>query len=719
MAGRDRSIDEFIPEAQEVVEAFSRSLTALEKQMKAGEIDPDVINAAFRAVHSLKGMAGIFGADAVSQTSHVLEAALDRVRLGKATLSPEVLDDLFAAVDAFSRQLAAYAAGEREVPVPANLLDRLGKIGEGGEKDDEAAFLPGLDPSVLGVLTEYEEHRLRENVRLGRRILRVHARFALADLDVGIETLKGELKAFGEVVTYLPSMDEAEPDRIALDILLGTKCSLSEVAEAVANDFVTVHAVGGQDEGAVDEAARGGKVAPVPSNPPAPAASSRSGTPAVKPPPTTFDAAAEDVAGDDVGVRSLSQTVRVDLRRLDALMNLVGELGVVQASLDDIVAKSEHMIAGELVRNLRLQVRTMERKLSMLQQAILDVRMVPIGNIFDKLGRVVRKIARETEKDVRLVVAGGDTELDKLIAEEISSPLVHMVRNCIDHGIEPPSERVAAGKPAVGRIDLRAFPKGNRVVIEVEDDGRGMDWHVLVERAVARGLIEPAEAMDLSPSAALDLIFLPGFSTRDETTDVSGRGVGMDVVKTNVTNLSGMIDAQTEPGKGTKFAVTLPVSLAIIQALVVDVAGETFCLPLSSVLEATLITEEDILTVEGQEVITMHGRTLPLLHLSRLFDLPGAELGFVDPSQIHVVVIGVAQHRVGLVVDMLRGQQDVVVKPLGRALRRVVGVAGATELGANRTVLLLDVAALVQDALREVTRGTRLRSGAREEGFRG
>jgi len=659
----------------------------------------------------------------VSQTSHVLEAALDRVRLGKAKLSPEVLDDLFAAVDAFARQLAAYAAGEREVPIPADLLDRLGKLGDGGGEDDETAFLPGLDPSVLGVLTEYEEHRLRENVRLGRRILRVHARFALADLDVGIEALKGELKAFGEVVTYLPSMDEAEPDRIALDILLGTKCSLSEVAEAVANDFVTVHALEGQEDGTAAPSGEPGENAvPAPGPPPAASAHeapARPGPPAVKAPVPVFDATAEDGAGDDVGVRSLSQTVRVDLRRLDALMNLVGELGVVQASLDDIVAEFEPAITGELARNLRLQVRTMERKLSMLQQAILDVRMVPIGNIFDKLGRVVRKIARETDKDVRLVVAGADTELDKLIAEEISSPLVHMVRNCIDHGIEPPSERVAAGKPAVGRIDLRAFPKGNRVVIEVEDDGRGMDWHVLVERAVARGLIEPAEAMELSPSAALDLIFLPGFSTRDETTDVSGRGVGMDVVKTNVTNLSGMIDVQTEPGKGTKFSVTLPVSLAIIQALVVDVAGETFCLPLSSVLEATLITEEDILTVEGQEVITMHGRTLPLLHLSRLFDLPGAELGFVDPTQIHVVVIGVAQHRVGLVVDMLRGQQDVVVKPLGRALRRVVGVAGATELGANRTVLLLDVAALVQDALREVARSTRPRMGTLEERTRG
>ncbi|RMG94798.1 MAG: chemotaxis protein CheA [Deltaproteobacteria bacterium] len=726
MADRDRNIEEFLSEAQEVVESFSRCLETLDRQLREGEVDPDVVNSAFRAVHSLKGTAGIFGADAISQTSHVLESVLDRIRLGKAQLSPDVLDDLFAAVDVFSSQLEAYAAGKRDVAPPSDFLERLSSLAGASEAPAEDASLAGLDPSVLGVLTEYEEHRLRENVRMGRTIFRVHALFDLAELDKGIETLKQKLKNFGEVITYLPSMDDTAPDRIALDVLVGSKCTLAEIAAAVAGEDVEVHRTGeetGAQAVATEGADQGGASVPSPKIPSGTLqpAMEHVATPAIAPSPSAGaeddakDSATDD-AGDEVGLRSLSQTVRVDLRRLDALMNLVGELRVVHASVGGVLDEAHADIPSDVLRDLGLQLRTMERKLSMLQQAILDIRMVPIGHIFDKLGRVVRKISRETDKDVRLVVSGGDTELDKLIAEEISAPLVHMVRNCIDHGIESPTERVAAGKPAVGRIDLRAFPKGNRVVIEVEDDGRGMDWRAIRDRAVERGLIPPHEAEGLSPAAALELVFLPGFTTRDTTSTVSGRGVGMDVVKTNVTNLSGIIDVSTEPGRGTKFAITLPVSLAIIQALVVEAVGHTFCLPLSSVLEAALISESEILTVEGHEVVTMHGKTLPLLHLARLFELPGADRGYLDPEQIHVVVIGVAQHRVGLVVDFLRGQQDVVVKPLGRALRGVPGVAGATELGANRTVLLLDVASLVQGALRDAARALYRPAGTYEGG---
>ncbi|MBL4683639.1 MAG: chemotaxis protein CheA [Nannocystaceae bacterium] len=395
----------------------------------------------------------------------------------------------------------------------------------------------------------------------------------------------------------------------------------------------------------------------------------------------------------------MSRTVRVDLDRLDRLMNLVGELGVIHASLGVTATQlRERDGSNELSRDLQLHLRSMSRKLSVLQQGLLDVRMVPLGQVFDKLARVVRKLGREAGKDIRLSIAGSQTELDKLIVEELSDPLMHMIRNCIDHGIEPREERIEQGKPAAGRIDLRAFQKGNRVVIEVEDDGRGMDWRQIRDTAVRRGLMTSEETREMTMSEVLDFIFRPGFTTRDHATELSGRGVGMDIVKTNITRLSGMIDVDTGPGRGTKFAITLPVTLAIIQALVIDCASQTFCIPLNSVLESIMIRRDDIATVEGHEVISLRGRTLPLLHLSRLFELQ-EEPGRADPQRIYVVIVGLAQHRVGLLVDELVGQHDVVIKPLGAALRDVPGIAGATELGANRTVLLLDVATLVDEAL--------------------
>jgi len=291
--------------------------------------------------------------------------------------------------------------------------------------------------------------------------------------------------------------------------------------------------------------------------------------------------------------------------------------------------------------------------------------------------------------------------LDKLIVEELSDPLMHMIRNCIDHGIEPSTERVALGKPPAGRIELRAFQKGNRVVIEVEDDGRGMDWARIRDVGLRRGAITPEEASSMTPSEAVNMIFAPGFSTRETANEVSGRGVGMDVVKTNIAKLSGMIDVSTDIGRGTRFSITLPVTLAIIQALVIQSAGHTFCIPLNSVLESIMVETREISTIEGHEVIILNKKTLPLLHLSRLFALRPLSKTYRDPHRVYVVVVGLAQHRVGLVVDELLGQQDVVIKPLGSAVRNVPGIAGATELGANRTVLLLDVGRLVDEGVRQ------------------
>jgi len=714
MSEHGRSSNEFLSEAQEVIEAFSRNLLELDSQQRVGEHDPDLLNAAFRAVHSLKGLAALFGATQITSLSHTLESTLDSLRLGKLGLTQQTLDVLFASVEMFQRLLADFGDGGADEVDIAPVLARIAALSDGGAAAADSTDLAGLDESILGVLTEYEEHRLRENVRLGRRLFRVHASFDLLAIDVGIEALKGKLKEYGEVITYLPSADGSAEDRIDLDILVGSDCALATIVGGVEEGGVTVHeiartrAVAAQapvaqeeDSGHAEPARRGGR-----------APTGSGSAEAVAPPQRGVSVEAElddDYAADvghgliepneSVSLRSVSQTVRVELSRLDRLMNLVGELGVVQANLG-VTADAMRATDGtsDLLRDMIGHLRTMSRKLSFLQQGLLDVRMVPLGQVFDKLARVVRKLGREAGKDIRLSISGAQTEIDKLIVEELSDPLMHMIRNCIDHGIEPREERIDQGKPAAGRIDLRAFQRGNRVVIEVEDDGRGIDWRHIRDAAVRRGVATAVETRDMTTSEVLDFIFRPGFTTRDHATELSGRGVGMDVVKTNIGRLSGMIDVDTAPGRGTRFEITLPVTLAIIQALVVDSAGETFCIPLNSVLESIMIRQADIVTVEGHEVISLRGKTLPLLHLSRLFGTR-AEHEYPDAQRIYVVIIGLAQHRVGLLVDELAGQQDVVIKPLGTALRSVPGIAGATELGADRTVLLLDVAALVDEAL--------------------
>ncbi|MBL9106119.1 MAG: chemotaxis protein CheA [Myxococcales bacterium] len=755
MSSVDQNAAEFIAEAQEVIETFSRTLLELEAQSRTGSTDPDLLNAAFRAIHSLKGLAGLFGALAIGNLSHTLENTLDGLRLGKLSLSRTVLDVLFEAIEVFGRLLMPQDhGGEASVDIEP-ILGRLRALTDQAAPDGPQDSLEWVGEAILGVLTEYEEHRLRENIRSGRNLYRVHAKFDILAIDVGIEQLKDKMKAYGEVITYLPSADGSSDDAIELDILLGSKGSFTEISTALGVGDVTVHRLS-PNEGpaaarasdkpgaghfapstppprpAAPEPVRPGRPLEAPrSEPPRPvepratpaqessrpypaapirpfidpAMSTPSAGATPTPSPTiapSEDSAHEPISSAETSLKSLSQTVRVDLRRLDLLMNLVGELGLVQNNLAGVLDTLRELDrSADVARGLQVQIRDMTRKLALLQQGILDVRMVPIGQVFDKLARVVRKLSRDLDKDIRLIISGAETVLDKLIVEELSDPLMHMIRNCIDHGIETSAERVAQGKLAAGRIELRAFQKGNRVVIEVEDDGRGMDWRRIRDIGVRRGLVAPEEAGSMTEPEAVNLIFAPGFSTRDTATELSGRGVGMDIVKTNIAKLSGMIDVTTDVGRGTKFSITLPVTLAIIQALVIQSAGHTFCIPLNSVLESIMVETREIGSIEGHDVITLRGKTLPLLQLSRLFGLRPLSKSYRDPTRVYVVVVGLAQHRVGLVVDELLGQQDVVIKPLGSAVRNVPGIAGATELGANRTVLLLDVGRIVDEGVRQ------------------
>jgi two-component system chemotaxis sensor kinase CheA len=380
------------------------------------------------------------------------------------------------------------------------------------------------------------------------------------------------------------------------------------------------------------------------------------------------------------------------------LMNIVGELAIVRgvvARLSERVRLDPEL--KELAPELHRLHRSFDRHLAQMQNGILEVRMVPLGQVFDKLARIVRQISREHDKQVNLVITGAETEIDKLIVEELSDPLMHMIRNAIDHGIEPVEQRKDVGKPAAGTIALNAYQKGNHVMIEVEDDGRGIDEQALVTKAVSTGKLKGDEVGELTREEVLGLIFLPGLSTREAADDVSGRGVGMDIVKTNIGKLGGVIDVHSEAGIGTKMTITLPITLAIVAALMVRAGGQIFALPLATVSEALSFEEAAVRSLDGREVITLRGATLPLCRLDRLLVLsrPANE----TQRRRFVVVGSVGSRRLGIVVDHLYGQQDIVIKPLGRSLSAVRGFAGATELGDQRVGLVLDAAAIIEEVL--------------------
>jgi two-component system, chemotaxis family, sensor kinase CheA len=386
----------------------------------------------------------------------------------------------------------------------------------------------------------------------------------------------------------------------------------------------------------------------------------------------------------------IDKTVRIDVERLDELMNLVGELVLGRNRLTQIVSGIVERFEGEsLARELMDTIAQVDYLTSELQAVVMRARMMPIAKVFSKFPRIVRDLSRDLNKEVELLIYGEETEVDKSVIESIHDPLVHLIRNAIDHGIETPQERKAVGKPEKGKVILRAEHEGNFIVITVEDDGRGIDPERVRRKAVEKKIITEQEASSISDRDALNLIFLPGFSTASKVTNISGRGVGLDVVKANITKLNGMIDVQSTLGQGTKFILKLPLTLAIIQGLLVDVCGEIFIIPLSSVIEVVRIPRSQVHSIKGREIIRLRDSVLPLVRLANIFNL-SSNGDFKE--NLYVVVVGLAEKKLGIVVDGLVGQKEVVIKSLGSYLNNVRGIAGATILGDGTVRMIVDVA---------------------------
>ncbi|HYO53624.1 chemotaxis protein CheA [Archangium sp.] len=756
-----KALAEFVAEGTEILEALGKDLLVLDQQ-RGTDPDPELVNGIFRAAHSLKGLSALFGQERIAKLAHQSEDLLDRLRLGKLSLDDRVLDTLIESLDVFQALLVETSREESSDALSGRVTElgsRLANLGVvSAAVDEDPLERLELDAQVRAVFTEYEEHRLRENVRRGVALYRIRAAFDLSDFDTGLAELNSRLKPLGEVVSTLPSSEPGGASGIAFDLIFGAKVPDAEleaklqgtpaqlfplgvrpatpgaqvpaapvsVAQSVAQvvrPSTPAEAPAAPRKARKKRAPKGSGAEPAGSTGKAPAL--RAVEPASPEKPTREEMAPRgesplrsEMAGPPVrtltdepvasrgprmeneSARSLTQTVRVDISRLDALMNTVGELLLIKANLQRMVESarqqegsvtlSHKMWGQELAR----ETRQLERKLDALQQGLLEARMVPVGQVFDRLARLVRRIARDAGKEIDFVIGGGDVELDKLIVEELSDPLMHIIRNAIDHGAESPEVRQAAGKSRRARVSLRAEQKGNHVVIEVSDDGAGIDEVGVRDMALRKGLITEAQAREMSRRELLNLIFLPGFSTARSVSELSGRGVGLDVVKNNIGNLSGIIDVWSERGRGTAFHLTLPVTLAIIRALVVGVSGRTYAVPLNSVLEILSVKPSEIRTVERREVLDVRGTTLPLMRLARQFGHPERQ-----NDRHFVVVAGLAQERLGIAVDELQGQQDIVVKSLGGRLQGVRGISGAADLANRRTVLVLDVGALLEEGM--------------------
>jgi len=663
---------EFVSEAEEILERMREDYADLDDQRAAGgEVEPDLINRLFRSAHSLKALAGMFGLESLQDLAHHLEDILDGLRLGRVSMESPCIVLIDEAIHVFANLLESVGDPDALAAFNEPVEDLASRIAASAKQPNaEADALQSLDiePALLRALTEYEEHRLRENIQRGRHIMLVGSTFEIMSFDEGLSELSDAIRAIGEVISTLPAPGETPESQIRFSLLVATDLTLAELNQAVDFPDAEVKLVR-EGEAAVE----------VVSTPPEPEPES---------------APQSATASELESLRSISETVRVDIRKLDELMNLVGELVIQRASIGEIAAR---LLAQQ--RNAQIGVelskihKSLDRKLKGIQSAVLEVRMVPMRQVFDKVSRVVRSLRRDLQKDVRLEVSGADTELDKLIVEELVDPLMHIVRNAIDHGIESVEQRRAAGKDVQGCIKINAFQRGNHVVISVGDDGKGIDRVALLARAESLGLV--SAGAELSDREVLNLIFSPGLSTQEKVSETSGRGVGMDVVRENVMALGGAVEVESVPNRGTTISMTLPITLAIIQSLIVVVGKHRFAIPINAVHETLLIETSEIQRSEGREILNLRGDALLLRSLSDEF-----KLGVPRASEKQfAVVVGLGEQRIGLLVDRLDGQQDTVIKPIQGPFKNVRGFAGATELGDQDAVLVVDISTLVEDTL--------------------
>ena len=631
----DEFLDDYYAECDEHLVSIRRSLITLEDEVDSGTLDRAVLDNLFRSFHTLKGISGMVGLSAAEQLAHHLESYLRELREGTVVLSEPGFQALSAGVSLLE---SVINARRKDQPIPSidEIVTRLQAVSLDSTPrniDTSTASTPAPEPS-------------ENDATATRWLIEFTPTAELAERGVNVNSVRSRLQKIGELVQSKPVVKGA--GGIAFEFIVSTDAGKTAFADLQADGLTF-------------------KPAPVESAP-----------------------RAKDSA--TVATIAPASVVRVDLDRLDELMRIIGDLVISRTRLEEQLTEVKRVTPPALWRTLQETSLSMGRQLRDLRESVMRVRMVQIGEIFERMTFVVRDLARESRKKIIVQLSGGQTEIDKFLVERMMDPFMHLVRNAVSHGLETVAEREAEGKRSEGVLSLSAMTAGEMIVIKIADDGRGIERNVVLNRARARGLSH-ANA-DIDDDALLDLISTPGFSTRDEADRLSGRGVGMDVVKKAIEELGGRISLATKAGEGTTFTIELPLTLAIAEALIVSVNGQRFAVPQSAVREVLEVEAASTKVLENNEIIPYRGKVLPLLRLARVF-----EMNYQRGEKFHVLVIGEEANAVGLAVDRIIGQREIVVRAIKDPIAQSKGIAGATELGDQRVVLILDIGALREFAM--------------------
>ncbi len=658
-------MEDFLIEAFEMNEQLDQDLVELEHNPE----DLDLLNRIFRVAHTIKGSSSFLNLNILTHLTHNMEDVLNRARKGEIKITPDIMDVVLRSIDLMKTLLVT-------------IRDTGSDTNNGKENEIEEAV------KQLQAITSQNLEGAKEGTK--------EAPQKENEKEVKEEAKEENIKENQENKAKAPTAENSASDNPLADEpdLDYTNMSAEEV-EAEIERLLNKRQEADKERRAQkkQEAKPKQEVAPQ-------TEISKTETPKTETPKapkteikTKAKADTEENKAPSIGVE---QTVRVDVRRLDHLMNLIGELVLGKNRLIRIYSDVEERYDGEkFLEELNQVVSSISAVTTDLQLAVMKTRMQPVGKVFNKFPRMVRDLSRELGKSIELIIEGEETELDKSIVEEIGDPLIHIIRNSCDHGIEPLEERRKLNKPETGKVQLSAYNEGNHIVIKISDDGKGLDPVMLKEKAIEKGVISERDAEGMSDREAFNLIFKPGFSTAKVVSNVSGRGVGMDVVKTNIEKLNGIIEIDSEVGVGTTQKLKIPLTLAIIQALLVGVQEEYYAIPLSSVLETVRISQDEIYTVDGKSVLRLRDEVLSLVRLSDIFKVDAI---LESNSDVYVVIIGLADQKIGVIVDYLIGQEEVVIKSLGYYLKNTRGIAGATVRGDGKITLIVDVGAMMDMA---------------------
>lgn len=657
-------INIFVEEAKEHLQSMNDVLLELEKNPShLGHI-----NEIFRVAHTIKGMSGTMGFHNMANLTHEMENVLQAARSNDIELSEDIIDILFECFDALDSSvnyIIDHGTEDNNTnQILINKLTNLLNEEKNVKNENSAVDNLKIDNFVLEAIDKGKKDGLsiyRIDFTLNESCMLKSARAFI---------IFNTLETFGEIIYSNPSVEDIEDEKFDLKFsvilvsdndkktILNELNQISEVEEINLSNFENLN---------LDKTIKLSE------------AEVSNGSNQL-----TDESTDKNEKTTQVSAGKIGKTVRVDIDRLDNLMNLVSELIIIKTRMDDLSGKS----AGE---NMTEAIEYLERITTNLHDAVMKVRMVPIERVFNRFPRLVRDLSKDLGKEIDLQMSGEETEVDRTVIDEIGDPLIHMIRNSIDHGIELPEDRVKVGKPEMGTVVLKSYPDGNNVVIEVEDDGRGIDHNLIKKKAIEKGILDEKEAENLSAEDSVNLLFEPGFSTSDTISDVSGRGVGLDVVKSKIESINGNVEIESTKDKGTKFIIRIPLTLAIIQALLIKLSDEIYAIPLSSITEIINISNSQIRDVQGQEIVLYRGMTLPIIRLKNILDIHDNK----ENEDLVVVVVKKGDKQAGLIVDNLIGQQEIVIKGLGKYLSGVKYLSGATILGNGKISLIIDINSLI------------------------